>query len=230
MRMSKRSRVYIAGGASGTITAFDIEKSLIKEVYKFDIKLAANDLATHPSTPKKMSSPILPLLVDLDEEQNKAGGSLGRFTSSSPMERSAGSPDQAIRALAMSAHAVDGQEPRHPFYVSAGPDWKIRFWDSLRAESCSVVSGLDVDEDPPFYSMQKVADAVIIAESTAGSSTAVSQSPTTKKARGTKSVVSLQQQSMMKGHRDAVMDVALVESPYGMIVSVDRSGMIYIWS
>jgi phosphoinositide-3-kinase regulatory subunit 4 len=42
-------------------------------------------------------------------------------------------------------------------------------------------------------------------------------------------VISLQQQMLLKSHLDIIQDVAVLRQPYGMIVSVDRAGMIYIF-
>lgn len=42
-------------------------------------------------------------------------------------------------------------------------------------------------------------------------------------------VISLQQQLLLKRHLDEVLDVAMLERPYGMIVSVDRNGGVYVF-
>ncbi|KAI9809196.1 MAG: hypothetical protein M1825_002487 [Sarcosagium campestre] len=42
-------------------------------------------------------------------------------------------------------------------------------------------------------------------------------------------VISLQQQQLLRSHLDSILDVALLELPYGMVVSVDRSGVIYVF-
>jgi phosphoinositide-3-kinase regulatory subunit 4 len=42
-------------------------------------------------------------------------------------------------------------------------------------------------------------------------------------------VISQQQQALLKSHLDTVMDVAFLEVPYGMIVSVDRGGMVFLY-
>jgi phosphoinositide-3-kinase regulatory subunit 4 len=42
-------------------------------------------------------------------------------------------------------------------------------------------------------------------------------------------VISLQQQQLLRSHLDAVVDVAVLESPYGMTVSVDRSGVVFVF-
>lgn len=42
-------------------------------------------------------------------------------------------------------------------------------------------------------------------------------------------VISLQQQQLLTAHLDSITDIALLESPYGMVISGDRSGMIYVF-
>jgi len=34
---------------------------------------------------------------------------------------------------------------------------------------------------------------------------------------------------LLKSHLDSILDIALLESPYGMMVSVDRSGVVFIF-
>jgi phosphoinositide-3-kinase, regulatory subunit 4 len=52
---------------------------------------------------------------------------------------------------------VDGADAKHTgaFLISAGADRKVRFWDLSKAESSSVVSGLELEEPrPTFVSLQ----------------------------------------------------------------------------
>jgi phosphoinositide-3-kinase, regulatory subunit 4 len=42
--------------------------------------------------------------------------------------------------------------------------------------------------------------------------------------------ISIQQEKLLKNHLDCVLDVALLENPYAMIVSVDRAGCINIFA
>jgi phosphoinositide-3-kinase regulatory subunit 4 len=271
LRGSKKVRVTIAGGASGTITALDIEKSVIREVYKASIHTSSLNTepssSSTPSTPKKgihHQSPI-PTLVDLDEKDpSTSGGFLARFsqsalstdTSSTSTSTLNQPPDLAVRALAMGAHILDeNSDPRHAFIVAAGPDWKIRFWDALRADSCCVISGgngdgADAGEPKTVFAVQNTGETVVVVEkdvpSPIGSKAAAEVMATPESSRGgggskkdgkdkdksggkKGSIVSLQQQILLRGHKDAITDVAVVEIPYGMVISVDRAGMIYVW-
>jgi len=43
------------------------------------------------------------------------------------------------------------------------------------------------------------------------------------------SIISLAQQRLLMSHLDGVTDVAVLLSPYGMVVSVDRAGGVYVF-
>ncbi|TPX06961.1 uncharacterized protein E0L32_011106 [Thyridium curvatum] len=43
-------------------------------------------------------------------------------------------------------------------------------------------------------------------------------------------VISLQQQQLLRSHLDSILDVAVLESPYSMTVSVDRMGVAFVFS
>jgi phosphoinositide-3-kinase, regulatory subunit 4 len=252
---SKKSRVMIAGGAPGTISVLDIEKNLLREVYKTALPTPPPPSSSDASpTPKKHHAAKphttdLPVLVDLDAPDNQPGGVLSRFRGSSiAMDggrlgaaaasggAGGGAPDLAVRAITMGAHVHDtGTEPRYTYILSAGPDWKVRFWDAKWPEQSCVVSGLESDEGVPSFFAQAVGETSVVVEEigkamVGGAELAANRTPEGKKRKEKGSVVSLQQQSLLRGHKDVVMDVAVVEIPYGMVVSVDRAGMVYVWA
>ena len=150
-----------------------------------------------------------------------------------------------MRAIAVGAHVPDeGADPRHAYVVGAGPDWRVRFWEcaGMRADGCSVVSGGGGgagDEDgerAAAYDVRGVGDAVVVEEvpGKAAAATAAEEEDGEaaggKKGRASKgTIVSLLQQDVLNGHKDMVLDVALLERPYGMIVSVDRAGVAYVF-
>jgi phosphoinositide-3-kinase regulatory subunit 4 len=37
-------------------------------------------------------------------------------------------------------------------------------------------------------------------------------------------------QVLLKTHLDVIIDVAFLEVPYGMVVSADRAGVVYVFS
>jgi phosphoinositide-3-kinase regulatory subunit 4 len=173
-------------------------------------------------------------LIDLDEE--KPGGMLGRFATT--LEPSASSAmDRGIRALTVHTQAVDEKgDSKHTFLLSAGPDWKIRYWDTNRPEASLVVSGLEANEAKPQYmTSQSTPETITITERLSQPQSQIvngrdSRSSPPNRRVAQKSprtgLISLQQQHLLKGHLDNILDVALVEHPYGMVVSADRSGVI----
>ncbi|QDS73236.1 hypothetical protein FKW77_003947 [Venturia effusa] len=232
-KSGRQHKVAIAGGTGqGEVTIWDMEKVLCTNVYRTG--LSKESIKGYK-------------LVESDEE--RPGGMLGRLATSSEPSSNAGM-DRGIRAIAMGLHVVEGSDPRFYFFVSAGPDWKVRFWDSNRHESSMVVSGMELEEGRPSYSVSQPShDLTVVSETLSppppisGSSTA--NTPVASPARGgmaasagkrpgrdkaRSSIISMQQQHLLKSHLDTVTDVALLESPYGMVVSVDRSGSIYVFS
>lgn len=216
----KRTRLYIAGGSGqGELTVWDFEKHICKEVYRTG---TSKDIGTKSTT-----------LVDLDEE--KSGGMLGRFATA--LEPSASSAmERGIRALAVHTQTTDDKgESKHTFLLTAGPDWKIRYWDTNRPEASMVVSGLEADEAKPQYTAsQSTPDTVVITERLSQPPSQVPNGRDSRSSPNRKSMqksprsglISLQQQHLMKSHLDNILDVALVEQPYGMVISGDRSGVI----
>ena len=220
-----RQRLYIAGGSGqGEVTMWDWEKHICERVYR---------IGGGKETGLKST-----LLTDLDDE--KPGGMLGRFATA--LEPSANqSADRGIRALAVHTQAVDDKgDARHTFLLTAGPDWKIRYWDTYKPEASMIVSGLEADEVKPQFTVShpSVETTVVTELSSAQPQAAVagresktsssaSKKPAPKSSRS--GLISQQQQQLLKSHLDRIMDVALVEQPYGMVISADRSGVIYMF-
>jgi phosphoinositide-3-kinase regulatory subunit 4 len=218
---SKRTRLYIAGGSGqGELTVWDFEKHICKEVYRTG---TCKDIGTKSTT-----------LIDLDEE--KPGGMLGRFATA--VEPSASSAmDRGCHALAVHTQTTDDKgESKHTFLLTAGPDWKTRYWDTNRPEASMVVSGLDADEAKPQYTVsQSTPETFVVTERL---SQPQNQATNVRDSRGSppsrqspqktprSGLISLQQQHLLKSHLDSILDVALIEQPYGMVVSGDRAGVI----
>jgi phosphoinositide-3-kinase regulatory subunit 4 len=219
-----KQRLYIAGGSGqGEVTMWDWEKHICERVYR---------IGGGRETGLKST-----LLTDLDEE--KPGGMLGRFATA--LEPTANqSADRGIRALAVHSQAVDDKgDARHTFVLTAGPDWKIRYWDTYKPEASMIVSGFEPDEvKPQFAVSQPGVETTVVTElssqpqapamsSRESKSSSSSKKPAPKSSRT--GLISQQQQQLLKSHLDKIMDVALVEQPYGMVISADRSGVIYMF-
>ncbi|KAF2273510.1 ARM repeat-containing protein [Westerdykella ornata] len=221
----RRSRLYVAGGSGqGEITVWDVSKMVWRGLYRTS---TAKDIGSKSTT-----------LIDLDEE--KSGGMLGRFsTSLEPTANSA--PDSGIRAVVVNWQSgIEGE--KNDFLITSGPDWKVRYWDSSRSGTSVIVSGLEGEEMRPHYSVTRTSDPdtiTIIEKSiqsqpqpSSGRESRTSNTSAKRAAPKPQRSIPLMnlQQQLLKGHMDTILDVAMIEQPYGMIISVDRSGMIYLYS
>ncbi|CAG8954626.1 hypothetical protein HYFRA_00004546 [Hymenoscyphus fraxineus] len=216
--------VCVAGGSGeGEVTVWDIEKTQCREVYR---------------TVGSRHSPRAyePWVVDEDRPE----GMLGRFAKA--LEPKGGSTsDRGVRAMITGTDNHDGsRDSKYGFIITGGSDKKLRFWDINRVENSMVVSGLEAEEKTPtFISAHPTASLILNSESAgrpnptapnagAGSRASISSKSTAvKPPRST--VISLQQQQLLKSHLDSILDVALLESPYGMLISVDRSGVVFVF-
>lgn len=233
-RSSKRNRIAVAGGSGpGEVTIWDLEKLQWKEAYRTGLA-------------KQMKGEYK--LTDLDDAPSV--GALRRFGTSSEPSSHTGS-DRCVQAITMGSHYLeDGSEARHFFLLSAGPDWKVRFWDPGRYETSMVVSGLEVDEGKPTYrtsqlgtdtlTIQETLHPAPLDETSPASGQVSATSPNGKRSprsprkssgkHNRSSIISLQQQHLLRSHLDNIEDVALLEYPYGMVISADRAGVVYIFS
>ena len=226
---SKQLKIAVAGGTGQPeITIWDIEKVSCTNVYR-------------TGTGGKEPGSAAYKLAEIDEDKS-AGGMLSRFATVAKADQGATSSGigTSIRSIATQLSTWDGSDgPRYHFFLSVGPDWKVRFWDTARPDSSTVVSGMDLEEGKPSYTIsQPSPDLQIVNErlNTGGGakeeggsgSTTPSKKENAKKSRS--SVISMQAQQLLKTHLDMITDVAFLEVPYGMVVSADRAGVVYVFS
>jgi phosphoinositide-3-kinase regulatory subunit 4 len=125
------------------------------------------------------------------------------------------------------------------FIVSAGSDRRIRFWDLANPAGSMIVSGLDAVANgtaaskPQYETTQPGPHLSMVIEHMPRSSGDGAAAAVSKKGASPRpprsTVISLQQQMLLKSHLDIIQDVAVLRQPYGMIVSVDRAGMVYVF-
>ncbi|KAK4236246.1 hypothetical protein C8A03DRAFT_35849 [Achaetomium macrosporum] len=219
--------VCVAGGTGqGEVTVWDLERTLCREIYR---------VGGNKEGPKGYEA------WEVDED--KPEGMLGRFATN--IEPSAmGNADRGVRAMIVGTGPTDDQrEVRHAFIITAGSDKKLRFWDLPRIENSLVFSGLQPDEGKPTFTASHPTPSMTLnterwprqvggplsSATNGGSRTPGGRSGRTTARAPRSTVISLQQQQLLRSHLDAVMDVALLESPYMMTVSVDRSGMVFVF-
>ncbi|KAI5806711.1 hypothetical protein DFH27DRAFT_498379 [Peziza echinospora] len=217
----------VAGGCGqGEITVWDVEKSQCREVYRAG---GGKDSGKGYEAWK------------VDDE--KPEGILGKFAASPLLEPNAsGVVDRGVRAIALAADvAEDSRDSRNSmgFMISAGADRKIRYWNLAHIESSIIVSGLDIEEPKPTFTQSQLTPTLTFnaekapqienAASVAGSSRVSSKRNRSTGRPPRSTVISMQQQQLLKSHLDSILDVAILEVPYGMSISVDRSGNILIF-
>ena len=226
--------VCITGGTGFTdITVWDLEKTHCREVFRAGVPRSSSSKESFKAYEQ----------WNVDKERSE--DVLSRFATSVEVDNNPDQrPDRGIHALAVGLdHPEDGREAKYGFFLTGGSDKKLRFWDVTRAEASMVISGLDADEDQPKYSTSHPTATLEVhserippsGPSAPNAAASIKPSPAgsaAKKVSGRPSrisVISAQQQNLLKNHLDSILDVALLESPVGMTVSVDRAGVIYVY-
>ncbi|KAF3398978.1 Serine/threonine-protein kinase ppk19 [Talaromyces pinophilus] len=268
--------VCVAGGSvhGSEVTVWDVEKVQCREVYRAASAstVGSSPLSLNGTTGGHRTSVVNNLAAmntvtksyepwRVDEDRPE--GMLSRFANTSaagiepnvnpasPTSPGLGDPN-GICALHVSYDMpADGKEStKCGFAISAGSDRKIRFWDLVRPELSSIISGLDVSSTeagaaakPRYETVQPTTSLTVTTEHSPNLTTATSSSAggrsgssSTKKGHSASAsrpprstVISLQQQQLLKSHLDSILDVAILRAPYGMTVSVDRAGMVYVF-
>ncbi|KAI0634092.1 hypothetical protein C8Q77DRAFT_1109727 [Trametes polyzona] len=113
------------------------------------------------------------------------------------------------------------------FLITGSEDCKLRFWDLGRPERSVVLSGLEVDNEKPTYSVTRASTgtASSYVETWASSPSAHSNRPPQRL-----SLINHNQQNLLKGHQDTITAIACIDSPFrGGLVTGDRAGVIKVW-
>jgi phosphoinositide-3-kinase regulatory subunit 4 len=216
--------VCVAGGTGqGEVTVWDLERTVCREIYR---------VGGNKEGPRGYEA------WEVDED--KPEGMLGRYATN--IEPSGtGSTDRGVRAMVTGTGAMDdSRDIRHAFIVTGGSDKKLRFWDLSRTESSVVYSGLAPEEPRPSFTASHPTTTMILNTERIPRAAPTAQNagpaPNTARGRGTtgrssrSTVISVQQQQLLKAHLDSITDVALLDMPFGMTVSVDRSGVAFVFS
>lgn len=220
-------------------------------------KQHASNTAANPSL--KPYTPWFPdttprstLLSRLSESDSSAAGSeLSTFTAPPPSVRQ-------VHALATGSRPTENSmsqlEEKQYYFVTAGGgrkhDLRVRYWDMQRIENSCVISGLDAASPPqrqisdkssqgrappqPVYTTAgRAADCVVYEERDQAPSEGNKEGESeARKAKSTRSgsLVGERQQRLLRSHLDVVLDVAVLERPCWMVVSVDRSGIVFVFT
>ena len=125
--------------------------------------------------------------------------------------------------------------------ASGGHDCSLRFWDLFRIEHSCVISGLHGDDTKPIFATASTpnypglalhVERVIKGGSTTGGAdqkSGKSAKAASREKPPRHTVISAEQGQLLRSHLDSILDVAVLEMPYTMTVSVDRSGVIFVF-
>lgn len=229
-----------SGGSRGNeITVWDIEKFRCREAFRADTP--ASNGGNRTKQPAHLSA------KDYEAwhvEGDRPEGMLSRFATTGPgsdMGPSGPSPSSTPAGICAFTAGFDSPDDgkdnstRCGFLVSVGCDRKIRFWDLSRPEHSTIVSGLEVSDDGPtgrprYELLQPSPTLLMTTEHIPSSATRGKEGKKSASGRPPRStVISLQQQQLLRSHLDFIQDVAVLRAPYGMVVSVDRAGMVYVF-
>lgn len=244
--------VSSSGSHGNEITVWDIEKFRCREVYRATPLGVGNNApngTNHPSRlPQAYQTPIVPSDYEAFQvDGDRPEGMLSRFATNGPEPGMSSANNPAGDRLGIWTFTVGLNAPdegkdsstKCGYIISAGCDRKIRFWDLARPDLSSIVSGLDVVSDggasgKPRYEQSQPGLSLLVTTEQLPSSPSTGSSRDARKGSSPRpprsTVISLQQQMLLKSHLDIIQDVAVLRVPYGMVVSVDRAGMVYIFS
>ncbi|KAK6819531.1 hypothetical protein PG987_016014 [Apiospora arundinis] len=233
--------VCVAGGTGlQEVTVWDIEKTQCREIYR-----AAG--SSSKDGPKEYEA------WSVDED--KPEGMLGRFATNIEPSSNTATTDRCVRALVVGSANNSMDEPqttrdvRYGYLVTGGADKRLRFWDLNRADQSIVFSGLFGDDTKPVFHSQIAPNnpqLTIVTErvpknssnnngnnsSAAPGSSSSNQQQQKKQAKekpARHTVISAEQARLLRSHLDSVLDVAVLEVPYTMTISVDRMGVIFVF-
>ncbi|KAG6088115.1 hypothetical protein E4U15_006764 [Claviceps sp. LM218 group G6] len=244
--------VCIAGGTGhGEVTVWDLEKTTCREIYRISgtgAGAGAGAGAGNSKDAQQQQQPPPKTYTAWDVDEDEPDSMLGRFATNLESSQANNHADRGVRAMIAGTGSTshDGRDLRHAFIVTGGSDKKLRFWDMARIENSCVFSGLAWGEQQPMYRVVEATSALTVnVEQTqptrgAGETAAKASSSSRGKSKASgggggggrpprSTVISVEQQQLLQSHLDAVLDVAVLEYPYVMSVSVDRSGVVFVF-
>ena len=231
-KTARRNRVCVSGGtARGEVTVWDIEKIICHEVYR----------PAHPQSKERLH-PRDYELRNLDDDRSE--GLLSRVADSVAADANTSettAPVSMTSAYFALNQPSEDSDVQHAFAITGGPDGKVRFWDCDRLEGCRLVSGGTPDDKPTYTFSSLGLDTKVITEQASHSaqqntnaveSNKVAPNTSAKRSSGSSSAkyeaIRFSAQRLLDGHLDTITDVALLERPFGMVLSADRSGQVFV--
>ena len=211
-------RICVAGGTGqADVTVWDIENAECVEVFR-----------TGPLGNSQRDK--LKPYGSWKADDEKSEGMLSRLdTSIGSGKDILSKPDPGIRALAVGLNLVDDSalDAKPGYIVTGGVDRLLRFWDYTSIAASTVLSGLEAEEPQPKYSTSQPTTSLTLHSERSLQRSSADPEVGSKLPRNT--IISLQQQALLRNHLDEITDVCVLEAPIGMTVSVDRMGCIYVY-
>lgn len=231
-RSLKKNRVCISGGSGrGEITVWSIEKLICHEIYQ-----PADASGGKRVDPKNYE------LRNLDDERSES--LLSRVAGAAGAEQNDGVPRSDTSASFAAMHfalnpSAKDEDSQPVLAITGGPDDKVRFWDSEGPDGCTVVSGTGAGMESIFTISSLGLDTKVLTEkfqptakSADGGGDASRKRAVSTSAQGGRAgrneAIRTSAQSLLDRHLDTVTDVAILERPFGMVLSADRSGQIFV--
>ncbi|QIW98816.1 hypothetical protein AMS68_004334 [Peltaster fructicola] len=228
-KAARRNRVCVAGGSNlGEVSVWDIEKVICIEVYRAVVPAAGDKINLRDYELRNLEDGRSDALL------TRAGDTVDRVDT--------GTLSSYMAALLAQQPSPKDSETQLPFLITGGPDNKVRFWDPDHLEACKVVGGSGTDPKPSYTISTLNLDTKIISEKPADSpqppagaieSNKVGASTSARRGQSNSKTsrydqIRLSAQHLLNGHLDSITDIALLERPFGMIVSSNRAGQIFI--
>lgn len=219
------AKVCLTGGTGQSdLTIWDLESGACLEIFRGGI--------TRSSSKENLR---LYEAIRIDDE--KPEGMLGRYAASTdPLQNNLERQDQGFRSFATYSDSLDERRAniKTGFFLIGGTDRRLRCWDLHSATGSKVISGLDAEESQPKYATTHPTTTLTMHTErlTQSGSQQLDTPGKVKRTTGKQprnSVISLQQQSLLRSHLDEITDVCVLEAPIGMTVSADRMGCIYVF-
>lgn len=222
-RSGRRNRVCVSGGsARGDVSVWDIEKVICYEIYR-----------SVPGNQDDRVDAKAYELKNLDDERSES--LLNKVKNATGIENDTSASFAAMH-FAQNPSRKD-EDAQAVLAITGGPDSKIRYWDSEGPQGCAVVNGESAEETSSFTVNSIGLDTKILTErstATQPASNAVDvckgreRTSSSAGRAGRNEAVRTSAQSLLDRHLDVVTDVAVLERPFGMVLSADRSGQVFV--
>ncbi|ODV90948.1 hypothetical protein CANCADRAFT_2665 [Tortispora caseinolytica NRRL Y-17796] len=210
--------ILVSGGSGrGEVTLWDIEKIQCRQVYRLD-----------PGATKEWNLSYEPIKMGEDNSELDVESLILDSRASESVREGrleASHSDHGFRAFVLGGAEENGNPE---YMITSGVDRTVRFWDLNKPTQSCIVSGMVNDDVRVTYNSAYISAFLTV---TTEQIKPVQNSPQAKRQSriSRTSLVTKEQQMLLKSHLDVVLDVAVMYNPYNVIISVDRAGTILVY-